>query len=220
MAIKVAIIDGQSLFREGVKKILENESFIQVVAEGNDGSRAINLVATKRPDIIIMDINLPRLDGIKLTRELLVQYPYAKIIILSLQEDEQSVTEAISSGVKGYILKDTDSNHLIGAINVVADGGAYLDPKIAHLVVNGYRTLVSKVNSGQIRRPLHLLTRRECDVLRMLAYGKSNRGISEALRISEKTIKNHVSNILQKMNVKDRTQAVVTAIKNGWVEVF
>ena len=117
-----------------------------------------------------------------------------------------------------------DSDALVDAVKIVAEGGSYVHPKVTHNLVAEYKRLANAQNSGgfqqsEVRRPLHLLTRRECEVLQMLADGKSNRGIGEGLYISEKTVKNHVSNILQKMNVNDRTQAVVTAIKNGWVEV-
>ena len=125
------------------------------------------------------------------------------------------------------LLKEMDADTLIEAVKVVADGGSYLHPKVTHNLVNEFRRLATSGVSAhpqhevypEIRRPLHILTRRECEVLQMLADGKSNRGIGESLFISEKTVKNHVSNILQKMNVNDRTQAVVVAIKNGWVEM-
>jgi two-component system response regulator DegU len=174
-----------------------------------------------------MDINMPQKNGVEATRELVEKYPDTKIIILSIHDDENYVTHALQTGAIGYLLKEMDADALIEAVKVVAEGGSYLHPKVTHNLVHEYRKLAAGVaRSGgaylqtmEIRRPLHLLTRRECEVLQMLADGKSNRGIGEALFISEKTVKNHVSNILQKMNVNDRTQAVVVAIKNGWVEV-
>ena len=226
MATKIAIIDDHQLFREGVKRILEFEKSFEVVAEGDDGSEALQLVKTYNPDVVIMDINMPQMNGIEATRELVEKYPDTKVIILSIHDDENYVTHALQTGAEGYLLKEMDADALIDAVRVVADGGSYLHPKVTHNLVNEYRRLTAGVSLGggyvptmEIRRPLHLLTRRECEVLQMLADGKSNRGIGEALFISEKTVKNHVSNILQKMNVNDRTQAVVVAIKNGWVEV-
>jgi two-component system response regulator DegU len=137
------------------------------------------------------------------------------------------VTHALKTGAQGYLLKEMDSDSLIEAIRVVSEGGSYLHPKVTHNLVKEYRRLATEsVASGaaertvEYRKPLHLLTKRECQVLQLLADGKSNRAVAETLYISEKTVKNHVSNILQKMNVNDRTQAVVTAIKNGWVEVL
>jgi len=226
LTTKIAIIDDHQLFREGVKRILEFEETFEVVAEGDDGSETLKIVEEHRPDVVIMDINMPQVNGIQATRELIEQYPDTKVIILSIHDDENYVTHALQTGASGYLLKEMDADALIEAVRVVAEGGSYLHPKVTHNLVNEYRKLAAGVaRSGsylqavEIRRPLHLLTRRECEVLQMLADGKSNRGIGEALFISEKTVKNHVSNILQKMNVNDRTQAVVAAIKNGWVEV-
>lgn len=226
MTTKIVIIDDHQLFREGVKRILEFEKSFQVVAEGDDGCEALRLVQEYQPDVVIMDINMPEKNGVEATRDLVEKYPNTKVIILSIHDDENYVTHALQTGACGYLLKEMDADALIEAVRVVADGGSYLHPKVTHNLVNEYRKLAagvvragSYVQTVEIRRPLHLLTRRECEVLQMLADGKSNRGIGEALFISEKTVKNHVSNILQKMNVNDRTQAVVVAIKNGWVEV-
>lgn len=228
MTTSIVIIDDHQLFREGVKRILEFESSFEVVAEGDDGSEALSLVETYRPDVVIMDINMPKINGVEATRELIENYPDSKVLILSIHDDENYVSHALKTGATGYLLKEMDADALVEAVKVVADGGSYLHPKVTHNLVKEYRRLaVSEAVGGdggqflqtEVRRPLHLLTRRECEVLQMLADGKSNRGIGEALFISEKTVKNHVSNILQKMNVNDRTQAVVEAIKNGWVFV-
>lgn len=226
MTTKIVIIDDHQLFREGVKRILDFEPSFEVVAEGDDGSEAIELVEQYQPDVIIMDINMPTINGVEATGSLIQKYPEAKVIILSIHDDENYVTHALRTGATGYLLKEMDADALIEAVKVVADGGSYLHPRVTHNLVKEYRRLSADENGSdkyiskvEIRRPLHLLTRRECEVLQLLADGKSNRGIGEALFISEKTVKNHVSNILQKMNVNDRTQAVVVAIKNGWVEV-
>jgi two-component system, NarL family, response regulator DegU len=226
MTTKIVIIDDHQLFREGVKRILDFEPSFEVVAEGDDGSEAIELVEQNQPDVIIMDINMPTINGVEATGQLIQKYPEAKVIILSIHDDENYVTHALRTGATGYLLKEMDADALIEAVKVVADGGSYLHPRVTHNLVKEYRRLSADENGSdkyiskvEIRRPLHLLTRRECEVLQLLADGKSNRGIGEALFISEKTVKNHVSNILQKMNVNDRTQAVVVAIKNGWVEV-
>ncbi|MBT2643587.1 response regulator transcription factor [Bacillus sp. ISL-41] len=226
MTTKIVIIDDHQLFREGVKRILDFEPTFEVVAEGDDGSEAISLVDQHQPDVVIMDINMPTTNGVEATAELIEKYPESKVIILSIHDDENYVTHALRTGATGYLLKEMDADALIEAVKVVADGGSYLHPRVTHNLVKEYRRLSADeggsdkyISPVEIRRPLHLLTRRECEVLQLLADGKSNRGIGEALFISEKTVKNHVSNILQKMNVNDRTQAVVVAIKNGWVEV-
>src|SRR5699024_819836 len=147
------------------------------------------------------------------------------VIILSIHDDESYVTHALKTGAQGYLLKEMDSDALIEAIKVVREGGSYLHPKVTHNLVQEYRRLahenMTTLAGGRVEyhKPLHLLTRRECEVLQLLADGKSNRDVAERLYISEKTVKNHVSNILQKMNINDRTQAVVSAIRKGWVEV-
>lgn len=224
--IKIALIDDHKLFREGVKRILSFEPAFDVVAEADDGRDAKEIVEKYNPDIVLMDINMPETNGIEATKELLQNNPDLKVIILSIHDDENYVTHALQSGAQGYLLKEMDTDSLMDAIKVVHDGGSYLHPKVTHNLVQEYRRLAKNSQTGnsiadiEYRKPLHLLTKRECQVLQLLSEGQSNRKIAETLVISEKTVKNHVSNILQKMNVNDRTQAVVTAIRNGWVEVF
>ena len=224
--ITIALIDDHKLFREGVKRILSFEPSFEVVAEADDGLEANEIIKEYQPDIVLMDINMPEMNGIEATKELLQNNPDLKIIILSIHEDESYVSHALQTGAQGYLLKEMDTESLMEAIKVVYDGGSYLHPKVTHNLVQEYRKLVktneanTNVNEIDYRKPLHLLTKRECQVLQLLSEGQSNRKIAETLVISEKTVKNHVSNILQKMDVNDRTQAVVTAIRNGWVEVF
>lgn len=223
--ISIVLIDDHKLFREGVKRVLEFEPRFNVVAEGSDGDIAIQLVKEYKPDVVLMDINMPNTNGVQATKKLVKEFPNTKVIILSIHDDESYVTHALQTGAQGYLLKEMDTDSLIEAIKVVYDGGSYLHPKVTHNLVEEYRRLVKESESGELsstleyRQPLHLLTKRECQVLQLLAEGKSNRAVAETLYISEKTVKNHVSNILQKMNVNDRTQAVVTAIRNGWVEM-
>ena len=224
MKTRIAIIDDHQLFREGMKRILEFEENFEVVAEGSDGSEALAIVEQHRPDIVIMDINMPNINGVEATKQLIETYPDTKVVVLSIHDDENYVMRALQTGATGYLLTEMDADTLIEAVKIVAEGGSYLHPKVTHNLIREYRRLASgkeenKERKQEVRWPLHLLTRRECEVLQLLADGKSNRGIGEALYISEKTVKNHVSNILQKLNVNDRTQAVVVAIKNGWVEV-
>jgi two-component system response regulator DegU len=226
----IVLIDDHKLFREGVKRILDMEENFEVIAEGDDGQDAVGLIDAHQPDVVLMDINMPNMNGVEATRRLVEKYPDIKVIILSIHDDEAYVTHSVQTGASGYLLKEMDADALIEAVKVVADGGAYLHPKVTVNLISEFRRIKTQGNSSngggelgfkevEYRKPLHILTRRECEVLQMLADGKSNRSIGEALYISEKTVKNHVSNILQKMNVNDRTQAVVEAIKNGWVKV-
>jgi two-component system, NarL family, response regulator DegU len=221
---KIIIVDDHQLFREGVKRILDFEDTFEVVAEGDDGGDIVNLYSNHLPDVVLMDINMPGKNGVEATADLVAVYPDAKVIMLSIHDDESYVTHALKSGALGYMLKEMDADEIVEAIKVVANGGSYLHPKVTKNLVSEFRRLSEHENKGnfhqtEIRRPFHLLTKRECEVLQLLTDGQSNRSIGETLYISEKTVKNHVSSILQKMNVNDRTQAVVTAIKNGWVEV-
>ncbi|MBM7645046.1 two-component system response regulator DegU [Scopulibacillus daqui] len=224
---KIVLIDDHRLFREGVRRILELEDEFEVVAEADDGSEAEDIILKNEPDVVLMDINMPGINGVETTRRLIRKNPEVKVLILSIHDDETYVTHALKSGASGYLLKEMDADSLIEAVKVVADGGAYIHPKVTHNLVNEFRRLATSGNkripSGfrdiEYRKPLHILTRRECEVLQLMTDGKNNRAIGDALYISEKTVKNHVSNILQKMNVDDRTQAVVEAIKNGWVRV-
>jgi len=224
--INIALIDDHILFREGVKRILDYEADFNIVAEGDDGAVGIEIVKEYKPDVVLMDINMPNMNGVRATANLVRNYPKTKVIILSIHDDESYVTHALKTGAQGYLLKEMDADSLIEAIKVVHEGGSYLHPKITHNLVREYRRLakenVPNVVNGVIeyRKPLHLLTKRECEVLQLMSEGKSNRAVAETLYISEKTVKNHVSNILQKMGANDRTQAVVSAIKKGWVDVI
>ncbi|WP_100405465.1 response regulator transcription factor [Bacillus solitudinis] len=226
--IRIVIIDDHELFREGVKRILAMEEGFDVVADGEDGSQAMDLVANYRPDVILMDINMPKVNGVEATRELIASYPNIKVLILSIHDDETYVAHVLKTGASGYLLKEMDAGALIEAVRVVASGGAYIHPKVTHNLIKEYRRLATEDDQHEdsigfreveYRKPLHILTRRECEVLQLMTDGQSNRTIGESLFISEKTVKNHVSNILQKMSVNDRTQAVVEAIKKGYVIV-
>lgn len=224
--INIVLIDDHKLFREGVKRILEFEPAFHIAAEGDDGNEADKLVQQHHPDVVLMDINMPGMNGLQATTKLVEKFPGTKVIILSIHDDESYVTHALKTGAQGYLLKEMDSDSLVQAIKMVSEGGSYLHPKVTHNLVQEFRRLSQESSptilgsrETEIHKPLHLLTKRECEVLQLLAEGKSNRVIGKTLEISEKTVKNHVSNILQKMRVKDRTQAVVTAIRNGWVNV-
>lgn len=223
--ISIVLIDDHKLFREGVKRILSVDSSCVVLGEGEDGTEVLDIVEQHMPDIVLMDINMPEMDGIEATKLITETYPSVKVIMLSIQEDETLVTQAIKAGAKGYLLKEVDTESLIEAIKAVQEGKAYLHPKIAHHVVNDYQKMqkdMGDISSSlfmNYSKPLHVLTKRECQVLQLLSDGQSNRDIAGILLISEKTVKNHVSNILQKLQVTDRTQAVVMAIRNGWVKL-
>ncbi|MED3996712.1 response regulator transcription factor [Peribacillus frigoritolerans] len=227
MTTTIAIIDDHQLFREGFKRILEIEKSFQVIAEGVDGIEVASIEKEYKPDVFIIDISMPLMNGLEATRKLIENNPNTKVMILSISEDEHYVTEALQSGAIGYLLKEMSASELIDAVHLVAEGGSYLHPKVINNILNEYRKLAEKhlredeafEQSLKLCRPLHLLTNRECEVLQLLTDGKSNSQIGEALFISEKTVRSHVSRILQKVKVNDRTEAVIHAIKNNWVKI-
>lgn len=226
--IRIAIIDDHQLFREGIKRILEMESSFEVVGIGSNGEEGCEVARTLQPDIMLMDINMPIMNGVQATEKIKGISPETKVIILSIHDDENYVHQAFSSGASGYLLKEMDSDALIEAIQVVAGGEAYIHPRVTGKLITEFRRLSSKQDHEVAHVELvdqvgnerfNSLTPREKEVLQLMAEGRSNKAIGDYLYISEKTVKNHVSSILQKLDVQDRTQAVVTSIKNGWVKI-
>ncbi|GFZ97562.1 transcriptional regulatory protein DegU [Paenibacillus marchantiophytorum] len=229
--VRLVIADDHQLFREGVKRIINMEDDMEVIGECGDGIQVIELCNQITPDIVLMDINMPLENGVVATERLKLIFPDIKVIILSIHDDESYVFETLRKGASGYLLKDMEAESLINAIRSVVAGHAYIHPKVTGKLINQLRRMtylddVGVVGNGQgvkdsalkyIHNANSPLTKREAEVLRLMAEGKSNKLIGEFLFISEKTVKNHVSSILQKMEVDDRTQAVIIAIKNGWV---
>lgn len=228
-AIKILLADDHQLFREGLKRILNMEDDLEVIGECGDGIQVLEFCNHTLPDIVLMDINMPIETGVVTTERLRDLFPDVKVIILSIHDDESYVFESLRKGATGYLLKDMEAEALINAIRAVSQGHSYIHPKVTGKLINQLRRMtyldeigVSTAQSLEIGAtyiPLEEspLTRREAEVLRLMAEGKSNKMIGEHLFISEKTVKNHVSSILQKMEVDDRTQAVINSIKFGWV---
>jgi two-component system response regulator DegU len=230
-SVKLIIADDHQLFREGVKRIINMEEDMEVIAECGDGIQVVELCNQNTPDVVLMDINMPLENGVVATERLKLIFPDVKVIILSIHDDESYVFETLRKGASGYLLKDMEAESLITAIRSVVAGHAYIHPKVTGKLINQLRRMtylddVGTVGPGQaikeegmkyVHNDNSPLTKREAEVLRLMAEGKSNKLIGECLFISEKTVKNHVSSILQKLDVDDRTQAVIVAIKNGWV---
>jgi len=228
--LRIVIVDDHQLFREGVKRILEMEENFKVVGEGADGEDAFRMVEEHKPDIILMDINMPHVNGVSAAEKIVSISSKTRIIMLSIHDDEEYVYRTLRAGASGYLLKEMGTSDLVEAVRVVASGGAYIHPKVTGKLIEEFRRLSEQEGAaerngspedGNVADPkiIESLTRREREVLQLMAEGKSNRAIGEFLFISEKTVKNHVSSILQKLNVQDRTQAVVNSIKNGWVKL-
>jgi len=226
--IRILIVDDHQLFREGIRRILEMEEEFEVVGIASDGEEACTLVQEFLPDIVLLDINMPNMNGVQATERIKGISPQSKIIILSIHDDENYVHQTLYSGASGYLLKEMESSDLIEAIQVVAKGEAYIHPKVTGKLINEFRRLSTLQDSDQVNVEITAdsdaerfssLTPREKEVLQLMAEGKSNKAIGDHLYISEKTVKNHVSSVLQKLDVQDRTQAVVISIKNGWVKI-
>ena len=207
--IKVIIADDHALLREGIRRLLELDPKIEVVTEVGDGQGAINMARRERPDIILMDVNMPGTDGLTATRVIKREMPQIKIIALTIYEDDE-VVDMVKAGVSAYVLKDVAGNELIDTIYKVMNGEVVIHPRVASRLVRE----LTKVDRPQERVRL---TRREYDVLALLVKGNSNKDIAETMFISEKTVKNHLTSIFRKLGVKDRTQAAVYALKTNMI---
>lgn len=211
--IRLAIVDDHSLMREGLAKILQMESGFEVVKKASDGMEFVSEWEEKKEiDVVLLDINLPQLSGIEVLRKIRKSGEDIKVIMLTIHDDREYLLESLNAGANGYVLKDAQSDDLIRAIETVYNGGSYVHPSLAG-------ELFHEMNRQRIRKENgagNTLTRRESEVLRLIAEGQSNKGISDKLHISEKTVKNHVSSILRKLNLQDRTQAAIYAIKMNY----
>ncbi|MCG0274868.1 MAG: response regulator transcription factor [Thermosediminibacteraceae bacterium] len=214
--IKVIVADDHALVREGIVKIISLEPDIEVVGEAADGEQAVELAMNLDVDIVLMDINMPKINGIEATKLIKTRKPQVNVIALTIHEQEDYLFEMIKSGVSGYVLKDVRPDELIVTIRRVAEGQAFMPPSLIHKVFEEFKRL-SKEKDGSFNA--FDLTEREIEILQHLARGLSNRDIAEKLFISEKTVKNHLTNIFQKMGVTDRTQALLLAIKHDIVKI-
>jgi two-component system response regulator DegU len=215
---RIILVDDHLFFREGVKSILDNEPSFEVVGSATNGIEALNLVDTLKPDIVLMDVNMPEMDGIEATKEIVTLHPNTKVVMLSVHAEKSYVIDSLKNGASGYIIKETTPPELIGAITQVVKGHQYLHPEVTGFVIDA---LVGKNQADTLEAhpPLEILTVRECEVLQLLADGHSNGSMAEYLHISEKTVKNHMTSIFQKIKVEDRTNAVLLAIKKNWVTI-
>jgi two-component system response regulator DegU len=210
-AIKLMLVDDHAIVRQGLIKLIEMISDFKVVAEGSNGREAIDLVKIHRPDIVLMDLNMPDMDGIEACRRIKECDAGAKVIALTVCEEIDRITEALAAGAKGYILKNTDLESLARIIRGVHEGKAYIDPAVATGLIDRYTSFARQAEV----RDASPLSERETEVLSLVSKGKTNREIAEELFISEKTVKNHVTSILRKLDVSDRTEACVVAMKRN-----
>lgn len=209
--IQVVIVDDHVMVREGIKQLLEMDGDIKVIGEAGDGEEGIKIIEKTDPDVILLDVNMPKMNGLEMLQKLKKTGIPRKVLILTIHNEVEYLLKAVEIGVNGYVLKDSELAVLRKAIFSVHHGENYIQPSLAPLLMKRMQENTSEVAEG--------LTKREMEVLKLIAEGMYNKEIAEKLMISEKTVKNHVSNIFRKINVSDRTQAAVYAIKNGYVEI-
>lgn len=210
--IKVLIADDHSLVRQGIKQILELEEDIVVVAQAPNGEEAVKLAVEYSPDVILMDINMPGMNGVQAIKEIKQKNLSSRIIVLTIHEDREYLFKTINMGAEGYVLKDSDSDVLIEAIRSVSKGQNYIQPNMTRELVKEFNRVTLNEKDRENGTGL---TSRELEVLGLIAEGMLNKEIATKLCISEKTVKNHVSNIFKKLKVGDRTQAAIYAFKHN-----
>lgn len=208
--IRILIADDHSIVREGLKQLLELEEDFEVVGQASNGMETIERVKELNPDVLLLDINMPVMNGIKALKKLKEDGMTTKVIILTIHEDREYLLETMQIGAAGYILKDSDSASFFKAIRDAYNGESYIQPKLAAELIKEFNRPRNLKNKGE-----NELTQREYEVIALIAEGLNNKDIADRLFISEKTVKNHVSNIFRKINVSDRTQAAIYAYKNN-----
>ncbi len=215
--IRLLLADDHTLVRQGIRRILEMETDLHVVGEASNGEETIKMARDLRPDVILMDVNMPVMNGVVATRLIRQELPEIAVIALTIHEDEEYLFELVKVGAAGYLLKDVEPASLVEAIHRVAEGQSYLHPAVAAKLMGGYNRLLQQKETAATTA--RLLSEREIEVLVYIAKGLHNDAIAEKLFISEKTVKNHITNILRKLDVEDRTQAVIKAVKLGLVSL-
>jgi DNA-binding NarL/FixJ family response regulator len=216
VTVKVLLVDDQELVRSGFRVLVEAEPDLEVVGEAGDGIAAVEETRRLRPDVVLMDIRMPKLDGIDATRSICDLVPDTKVVILTTYDLDQYVFAALRAGAIGFLLKDVPARQLVDAIRSVVAGGALLSPGITLRMIRQFASRPSPQRRDEL---LSTLTAREAEVLRLIAFGLSNQEVADHLVISEATVKTHVARILQKLGLRDRVQAVVLAYESGVVEV-
>jgi len=212
--IRVLLADDHILVREGTRELLEQQGDIKVVAEAGDGEEAVHLAVIHRPDIAIMDISMPRLNGIEATKQIKALHPATAVLVLTAYDDDQYVFALLEAGAAGYLLKDVQASELVKAVRAVYHGESVLHPAIARKVINRFAQPADKRPEKDV---LDQLTEREMEVLKLAAKGMTNQEIAHDLVISIRTVQVHLSNVFGKMGVGSRTEAVLSALRRGWI---
>ncbi len=212
--IKILIADDHAVVREGTRQILEQESDMDVVAEAADGEEAVKLAGSSKPDVAIIDIAMPKLDGIEATKQIKTLYPAIAVLILTAYDDDQFVFSLLEAGAAGYLMKSVRGSELIEAVRAVYVGESVLHPAIARKVLNRF---VPVSGQPQRQKPAEVVSEREMEILKLATRGLSNQDIANELRLSLRTVQAHLGHIFNKLQVGSRTEAVVRALKDGWI---
>ena len=214
--IRVLVVDDQELFRRGLTMLLSVEDDIEVIGEASDGSAAATMAASTAPDVILMDVRMPKLTGIEACVAMKDAAPHARIIMLTASDEEADLYEAVKNGASGYLLKDSSIDEVAQAVRVVADGQSLISPSMAIKLLEEFKQMS---RSDRTSVPTPRLTERELEVLRLVATGLNNREIAKQLFISENTVKNHVRNILEKLQLHSRMEAVMYAVREKLLDI-
>ena len=214
MSVKIMITDDHSMIREGLKNLLELDGDIEVIAEAVDGEDCLAKLEHYRPDVLLLDINMPKKNGLEVLKTLKASRSKIKVLVLTVHNETEYLMKAVDIGINGYVLKDSESSELKKAIFAIANGETYIQPSL----IPALNSKMIEKNEDELK--IDNLTKRELEVLKLLAIGMYNKEVAEKLDISERTVKNHVSNIFKKLEVTDRTQAAVFAIRNNLINLY
>lgn len=212
--IKLLLADDQDILTEGLKLILGSEEDIEIVGTADNGKKAYELCRIRKPDLVLMDIQMPEVNGVEATAMIKKDFPNIKIIVLTTFNDDEYIYDALKNGASGYLLKDTSTAEILKAVRTVYKGGALIQSEIAVKVIDKFSQLAQKTEYKYIDPRVELLTDREIEICRLIAEGKSNKEISEELFLSQGTVKNHITKILLKLDLRDRTQLAIFTINN------
>jgi DNA-binding NarL/FixJ family response regulator len=216
--IRVLVVDDHALFRRGLILVLESEDDIEVVGEGGDGEEALERAVDAAPDVVLMDVRMPRRNGIEATRSLLEIHPTVRVLMLTVSDEEDDLYEAIKAGASGYLLKEISIEEVADAVRAVVQGQTLISPSMASKLIVEFNNLARRAEEKQ-KVPVPRLTARELEVLSLVAKGLTNRDIATTLFISENTVKNHVRNILEKLQLHSRMEAVLFAVRENLLDL-